>query len=1454
MAFDQSTRNRLQRFVSDARTLLTEEFTRQLQHEYGMDPVTCEVVDIDKLTHLDDFRIETARLLRNTLDHYLSTDSSSNKKDVLERIIREQAFTVLNRIVALRMAEAHGFIIESIAKGYQSKGFQLYTHLAGTGLGETGDAYCCYLFSLFDELAMDLSVLFDRFSIHGRLFPKEAVLLQLLEHLNHPDLENLWTEDEVIGWIYQYFNTQEERRQMRVESQSPRNSRELAVRNQFFTPRYVVEFLTDNTLGRIWYEMTKGNTSLKDSCRYLVRRPNEVFLAKGEDAPGREETVNDLSQEELLKQPVYIPFRPLKDPREITMLDPACGSMHFGLYAFDLFELIYKETWELEGEYGTDIFERNNSLKPLRDYYQNRDSFLRDVPRLIIEYNIHGVDIDSRAVQISGLSLWLRAQRTWKQQHVKPINRPQIRKSNIVCAEPMPGEKDLLREFTERLKPRVLGQLVEVVFDKMELAGEAGSLLKIEEEIEDAVEEARNNFNKEIRHRELPKQSALFPETENPKQLSLFDFTDLPSKTDFWYTAEQQILDALHKYAEYVEGSDRLRLRLFAEDATKGFAFIDLCRKRFDVVLMNPPFGDYSIISRSYVQDNYPNCKIEILTAFVNRTHKLINNRGRIGVLSSRTVLFNTNGAGIRSEVFLDEGRLINLADLGYGVLDDAMVEAAAYVIEKVSKKDTTISGIYFRLLKSSNKIEDLLKINDNLKTGCLEKNLFIKNPLIFLNLPGKPFAYWLSNNVLNTFIKWPPLEPAAAEVRTGPSTSDDFRFLRLSWEIPRNQIARSLDETFKMSWVALAKGGEYRPLYDDIHLTINWGKNGNEIKAWAGSLYGGSHWSRILKNVSYFFRPGLTYPKRTTSGFCLRFLPRGCIFSDGGSAIFALNDDESMLYTLGAFFHTRPARQLMEIFLGEGDSTVSGSAARNYLPRAISPIPFPNYKELKIDSDDVITWHSFSLGIFEKDETAREFVRPWKHKKDCCSLNEIVKDIRINYYSDVKTVLDVTSKIEKRVESKYCDASAIDELDEEFGKHPMQFSDVLKTTSHCNIYKYSIEKLVKETIKKCGASRSISKKMFYVDRRIELISRLTKVNPKYICDEMSEIDTADFKKETCLSLTSYSIGCIFGRWDIRYIINDKITYTHRKQFEQLPICPPGMLKNPEGLPATPRDVPNTYSLCITWSGIIVDDEGHNEDIVTRVRESIRVIWKEKSEDTEQELCEILGIRNLREYYSKPTNFFAEHLKLYSKSRRPAPIYWPLSTVSGSYTLWLYYHRLTDQTLYTCVNDFVEPKIKQVTEMVNLLKQKSDRTRQEENELEKLSDMELELNDFRDELLRVAAFWKPNLNDGVQISASPLWPLFRLPKWQKVLKETWQKIERGEYDWAHLAYSIWPERVIRASHRDRSLAIAHDLEKELWEGIEDGTDRQGNIKYKWAPKDLSDDELKLIIKNKTIGL
>ena len=170
------------------------------------------------------------------------------------------------------------------------------------------------------------------------------------------------------------------------ESQAPRNSYELAFRNQFFTPRYVVEFLTDNTLGRIWYEMRKGDTKLKDQCRYMVRRPTEIFLKDGEQPPKEAtEGRDDLSQEELLKLPVHIPHRPKKDPRELRILDPASGSGHFLLYCFDLLLTIYEEAYA-DPELGPALQKDYPKLEDLR----------RDVPRLILAHNLHGIDIDLR--------------------------------------------------------------------------------------------------------------------------------------------------------------------------------------------------------------------------------------------------------------------------------------------------------------------------------------------------------------------------------------------------------------------------------------------------------------------------------------------------------------------------------------------------------------------------------------------------------------------------------------------------------------------------------------------------------------------------------------------------------------------------------------------------------------------------------------------------------------------------------------------------------------------------------------------------------------------------------------------------------------------------------------------------------------------------------------------------
>lgn len=678
MSFDKDTRNLLAKTVAACRRRLLEDVTDQLRGVFGLHP-DGTVLPLEKLTHLSPDQHAAARRLRDLLDHYTAGaagQDSDRRKAAYERMVLEISFTALNRLAALRLCEERGLVVECVRKGTTSAGFQMFERISGGALGGRYDTYRVFLECMFDELALDLGVLFDRMTPQSAVFPSERCMEDVLAELNKPELTHLWTEDETIGWVYQYFNPPEERKAMREASQAPRNSRELAVRNQFFTPRYVVEFLTDNTLGRIWYEMRKGDTILKEECRYLVRRPNEVFLGPGEKAPAGKDDENDLSQEELLKRPVYIEHRPKKDPRDLRILDPACGSGHFLLYAFDLLGQIYEEAW---GD--PDSPKSEATGRTIQEDFETIDDLRREIPKLIVEHNLHGIDIDPRAVQIAALALWLRAQKTWKNLGLKAPERPRIAKSNIATAEPMPGEEDMRREFTAGLKPRVLGQIVDEVFEKMKLAGEAGSLLKIEEEIKDAVAAA----GKQWREGPKPEQQLLFlpgMTDPRPKQQELrFDVKEVTDQR-FWDHAEDRILDALKEYAEQAENGRAVRRRLFAEDAARGFAFIDLCRKRYDVVLMNPPFGEFSARTKSTIASSYGPAKKDIYGAFLKRALELIHSHSRFGAITSRTWLALSSFRKLR-EFLLLESRPQIIADLGRNVLDDANVQVCAYTVER---------------------------------------------------------------------------------------------------------------------------------------------------------------------------------------------------------------------------------------------------------------------------------------------------------------------------------------------------------------------------------------------------------------------------------------------------------------------------------------------------------------------------------------------------------------------------------------------------------------------------------------------------------------------------------------------------------------------------------------------------------------------------------------------------
>jgi hypothetical protein len=295
-------------------------------------------------------------------------------------------------------------------------------------------------------------------------------------------------------------------------------------------------------------------------------------------------------------------------------------------------------------------------------------------------------------------------------------------------------------------------------------------------------------------------------------------------------------------------------------------------------------------------------------------------------------------------------------------------------------------------------------------------------------------------------------------------------------------------------------------------------------------------------------------------------------------------------------------------------------------------------------------------------------------------------------------------------------------------------------------------------------------------------------------------------------SRISYAIGAVLGRWDIRYATGERPAPELPDPFAPLPVCPPGLLQGEDGLPLSPeagrrlRD-DGYYPLDVAWDGILVDDSEHPLDIERRGHAALSVMWGDRTDAMEHEACTQLGVLTLRDWLRRPAAFFSDHLTRYSKSRRQAPIYWPLSTKSGDYTLWIYYHRLNDQTLHKCLADFLAPKIAKVENEIASLSSKSA------SKAAELRDFLNELRDLRDEIERVINLpWRPNLNDGVLITASPLWKLFRLSKWSKDLKACWEKLEKGDYDWAHLAYTIWPARVEKVCGSDRSIAIAHGLE------------------------------------------
>ena len=1387
---DKETRNALRNVVTQCRRWLEEAVGETLQGQFGIHP-DGRVEDAAALPNLTAEDLDYRGQILVHLEHIKS--SGAKPKDAVAQLVRETAFTHLNRLSAYKMMEARGIIQKSVSQGLKSRGFLFYLgeHPEEERLwagGQQDVAYRHYLEWLGGTLSEEIGVLFSPQDIANRLFPPQRVLERILEQINSDALKDIWTEDEAIGWVYQYFTPKELREKARKESAAPRNSYEMAFRNQFFTPRYVVEFLTDNTLGRTWYEMRGGETALKEKCKYL--------------AVGAADAV----------------ARPKKDPREIRVLDPACGSGHFLLYCFDVLQAIYEEA------YG------DPDIGPkLQKEFPDLEQFRREVPGLILAHNLHGIDIDLRVTQLAALALWLRAQRAFQEMGLK-ADRPKITRTNLVCAEPMPGEEELLEEFIEQeLGPHLLGELmgtlVRNVFERMKLAGEAGALIRIEDDIRGPIEEARKAWREALlreqeREETLARKGALFDYTkEEPQQHLVFDVADITSER-VWHDAEVRVVEALRDYVRRAGDGEGLRRRLFAEDAEQGFAFIDLCRRKYDVVLMNPPFGDASVPSKPYIDETYGDTKGDVYKAFVECFQDRLVPGGFLGIISSRTGFFLSGSSDWRERIVLWLYRPLVLADFGMGVLD-AMVETAAYVLRSLTEEEdrqltlqiakelpqvpTDKKGLF-----STKKYEDTRGLKRHQANGelarlqaagfvkpvkghfpkwiplegkiarapepsiapypplvCLrllgeedkgcslyealhdkhDPRRFVVSPESFRKVPNAPFSYWVSDRVRMLFTELPPFENERRVARQGTATADDFRFLRAWWEVqskaicPRNAHPSTHDGAYcvleEYRWFPFAKGGSYSPYYADIPLVVDWKRDGENLRSFAGS---------VIRNADYYFRPGLTWPLRT-NGLSFRALPAKSIYGHKGPAVFITGGGREELLPLAGLINSQIFYFLVQMIVARV------TLAQAFEVGLINSMPVPNMTG--VDSELLYKVTSDISYLKQSHDSANE--------------------ISHVFYSP--TLLQVNGDtLAERVAAWQ---ARVEEAERQLAAHQREIDDIA----------FRLYGIGDEDRQAIEASVATGPPDAAEDQQAEAGEEAE--------DEQPSADG----RQLAADLISYAVGCAYGRWDVRFATGERAAPELPDPFAPLPVCAPGALTGEDGLPL--GEAPPGYPLRVDADGIVVDDPEHLDDIAARVHEVFELVWQTDAEAREREACDLLGVKTLRDYFRKPGagGFWADHVKRYSKSRRKAPIYWLLQSAKKNYAVWLYYHRLDKDMLFKVLLNYVEPKLRleeNKLEQVRAQRAGAGSGGREAKQLEKQLDQQesflSELRDFRDKLQRAADLnLDPDLNDGVVLNAAPLRELI---PWAEA-KKYWDELLAGKYEWSSIGQQLRERGLVR---------------------------------------------------------
>jgi hypothetical protein len=1278
---DSSQRSTLDSLVTRARELLKSDLEAQVTGRFG---IHLDGSIEDETALADD---ATDRGTRRDLEQIVShlRTLGEGPAGAVARLVREAVFTHLNRLVAIRIAEAIGLLPETLANGRQSRGFKDLGDIMPMLAGD----YRAYLRLCGDELAADAPALFDPRNPLLALEPSTAAFEGVIALLADSSTADIWEAPDTLGWVYQFFNE----RLIRSAS-APRDSNDLAVRNQFFTPRYVVEYLVQNTLGRRLMEAD-------------FTSPLSADL-------------------DLLLDPPTSSGPPL-DLGQLSVLDPACGSGHFLLGCYDLLE----RAWALRGV-GPDTA----------------------APQIVRA--LWGIDIDPRCAQVASAAIMLRARR-----HCRDASLPA---PNIVTARPVPRGQALDELLTSLDKPQ--RRLVERMVDALDTAPQLGSLLKAEKLL--ATELRRGVFG-----------------------LDRFEGTLAEAMPeDAFVDDERIVMEALAGIGDSVSATPADRL--LAAEAGDALRFVEAMGRRYDVVLMNPPFGEPIPSTKPYLKSAYPWIPwkdYNLLGAFVGRGLELLAPHGYLGAITSRTGFFLATFEQWRRDVLLGH-RFVSMLDLGSDVMEGAMVEAAAYVISQEPSTDDDVAT-FVRLLKETNRAEAVHRVIASLNAGE-EPETVVRVPTRELkSAPASIFAYWDPSGLRSHLVELPPLEGPAVQVRVGLQTSDDPRFIRAAWEVdPRCTTTDRGQTRHGRPWVPLGKGGEYSPYYSDFELVVNWGNDGAGIRAFDKAK---------VQNQQHYFMAGVTWPERTVSAFAPQICPPGLIFSVVGP-LCRVDDQEDRLVLL-AWLNSRPVRWVIESTAPAGEETKKGgTAARHYTVGGIQRMP---WIRPRLDPATATRIASRALDIAtaratmdDSDETTRRFIVPSAvsgageqiidRAEAAVTARQAVALEIIGHHGELDSIFLAALGAHGGPDLDASVGPAIAKLPEE----PLSAEEADRFAT---LYRAPIADAIDAATRRVGMARYVRLNYHLVDRKLELLAIAFNRHPRELARVRDErrLLPPEEPRATAGDLLSYLVGAAFGRWDLRIAKDPSSAPEPPGLSEPVLLCAPGMLIGADGMP--PTAAPDGYPIRLPPGRFLVDEPGHPWDIEAAVQNAAAACLRDP-EGSITEMLELLGRKSIREHLRK--QFFKDHLARYSKSRRKAPIYWSLTVPSKNWAIWVYGPYLSRETLYA-VGGEAGRRERLAGEAISRLERERQSaeagtsTRRIAEELDAEERLAEELRRFRLEAERIAGLgWNPDVSDGFVLCAAPLADLF--PSWPEA-RIAREELRKGEYKWATVA--AWSDRL-----------------------------------------------------------